>query len=205
MFRGRDGLLWFWRDSELTSYDGRAWSRPIRLVDTFGKATPGNSWAIRAGLEDRAGRIWLQTGYGLVMSDADHRAWTRRADIDKAVQLPGYDKFHQDRLSRFWFIRSMTAVVYDPSDRKTTRYNSPHEMPGMEDQARSITTVFADNGGRLLFGLDSGLLSLTPGDPKWEFCDLWPFELGDWISTLTEDSSGRIWITASLGVIVLEP
>jgi hypothetical protein len=202
MFRGIDGRLWFWRDGELTSYDGQACSRPIRLRDVLGDVRGG--WAIGGGLEDAAARLWLETRDGLVMSDADHRAWIKRVDVDRLVGLIG-PTMHQDRRGRLWFVRPMSAVVYEPTLGTATRYAPPESLPGMEDKATRINALYQDREGRLLFGLDSGLVSFTPDNGKWEFFDLWPFEIGNNVGVIMEDDAGRIWVTALLGVLVLEP
>jgi len=197
-FPGRDGRVWFWRDSRLTSYDGRGWSHTIELKDIFG---PGSGrWFISAGAEDRQGRLWLQTEQGVIRSDAARRNWAR------FPQISGTQIIYQDHEGRLWFGGYRSLVAIDTNGEQIRAYWPPASLRGLgPDSYLLVTGICQDREGRMILALGQRLLTYDERNDKWESFDIEPLGLGSLAWRILEDHSGRIWITTGGGVLVLDP
>lgn len=212
LFPGRSGKLWGLlsqigsRCNSLMVYDAQRWRGPIG-PEKSGDANTECSGAEIAniGLEDSEGYVWLP-GVDLVRYDVRKNEWKQYPDAPSIHATAIYE----DRKGRIWIGGTRGEVcVYDKTANLWTSYNLTQHLPptaGKHDfDILSITAIYQDRGGRMMFGSHEGLLTLNEAENKWELATSENSGLpNDWIYSISEDKSGRIWIGTSDGVVIVD-
>jgi len=132
IFSGREGRVWFWKKSELVSYDGYRWSDPIKLDQVLPNVA--DPFYITAGVEGHDGRVWLQTHQGVVSSDMSRRKWSWRPEIPAAAG----ETVYQDHWGRLWFIAFRSIVTFDPESNRLLPVLGPGREP-LTGSSRTLT------------------------------------------------------------------
>lgn len=162
--------------------------------------------SVLAGIEDRDGVVWLATPLAILSLDPVAQSWA-------VVPLPpGIGKVfnvYVDRTGRLWFWDSIgNASVYNKTTKSWTTYNILAKVTKAETQRDSfgIHAIYQDRNGQVFFGTEGGLVTLLENESKWV---LWTQEnsgLPDTeVTSILEDSVGRVWMGTGNGVVVLEP
>jgi ligand-binding sensor domain-containing protein len=223
MFPGLDGRLWLAVKNELRVYDGRRWTLRIKLSEATGDDVPVT---VRAGLQSRDGCIWLATSNGIVRFDQSKEQWMKmypiqrpgRADDDPALSIyarmaisDGVYRIYEDRNRRIWFGSAGSSgyqLVYDSRRDSWSHYELMNYFPdGLGSGAdMGLMVMYQDRTGRMMFGTKLGLLTLAENENKWELFTPGNSGLTDpRITSVLEDSGGRIWLGTGKGIVVLDP
>ncbi len=225
LFSGQSARLWFWKGDELMSNDGQGWSRPLKLSNEIKDPRPITSdgqlkventntlahsqkvrYEIFAALQDQDGYIWLGTVSGAIRFDERRREWKKYSQI----KVSPIDKIYQDKYGRLWFSDGWSNVeVYDIAKDSIITYNLlDHIRPAPNDEPVDLPLVlraiYQDSQGQMFFALNRGLLVFSEAAGKWELFDLKDIGLPYGIENIMEDKYGRIWITASSGIAILD-
>ena len=212
LFPGLSGKLWGLlsqigsRCNSLMVYDGHRWRGPIapEMSGDPDAECPGAEHA-RIGLQDSEGYVWLP-GIEIVRYDERKNEWKHYPDAP-AIHA---NAIYEDRKGRIWIGGIHGDVcVYDKTANLWTSHNLMEHLPaapGKRDfDILSITAIYQDRGGRMMFGSHEGLLTLNEAENKWELATSKNGGLpDDWIHSISEDKSGRIWIGTSDGVVIVQ-
>jgi hypothetical protein len=227
LFQGQAGQVWFWRADEILAYDGRSWSPPIRVTGESRDSGPQaedhlrgpesrpttrreRPYQVNDGISDHAGCIWLSTLRGVVSFDPKRRVWsTSRVLARQATGL-----IYEDRQHRIWVgdVVSQGISVYDPTQDSVRTFVLATRLPaGSRDTVSpTLTAVYQDRSGAMLFGIGKWLISFSEATGAWEAVSASDIGLsyggvpGD-IEGIIEDHIGRIWVTTTQGIAVLAP
>jgi PAS domain S-box-containing protein len=210
LIKDDEGIFWILTEAGLVSFvpEVREISRGQRepLYTTFKRfnAQPGDPHslshdAVRGGLLDSKGRLWLGTTDGLNLFDRKSgRSLQLRNMPGDPTSLSDntVNKVFQDRDGGIWVVTRYNGVNRLKSEDKPFFVyqhdpNNPNSLgPG------AVTAVFVDRSDRLWVGTSGGLsrfdgsnwtrFSHKPGDPS--------SLSGNAISVLGEDSSGALWV-----------
>jgi hypothetical protein len=226
LIQGRDGRVWFFNQDELSCYDGNRWSSlrlsevikdappeiPPQVVGTDQEALALYRYRIRyhiyAGIEDRTAHIWLSTGSGVVRFD-ERSEWKKYPQLRRYSAHPMY----ADRQGRIWLVNWNHVVLFDPVKATVAPYNvADHVPPDRDDDIGlyanpTVNAIYQDKRGHILFAVGPGLLCFTEQSDKWEYFDLKAVMGYRYVlpapESFMEDNRGQIWITTSIGILVL--
>jgi ligand-binding sensor domain-containing protein len=117
---------------------------------------------------------------------------------------------YEDRKGRIWIARAHGNVcVYDKTLDIWTSYNLIDHLPATANKKDfadlRTAAIYQDRLGRLMFGGNRGLFIFDEAENRWELLTSKNSSLPhDWITSISEDKSGRIWIGAYHGVVIVE-
>ena len=210
LFPGRNGKLWGLlsqigsRCNSVMLYDGHKWRGPIAPEKSGDEECSGAEQA-KIGLQDSEGYVWLP-GFEVVRYDERKNEWKHYPDAPDIHA----NAIYEDRKGRIWIGGIHGDVcVYDKTANLWTTHNlTEHQpiTPGKRDfDTLSITAIYQDRGGRMMFGTHEGLFTYNEAENKWELATSKNSGLPyDWIHSISEDKSGRIWIGTSDGVVIVQ-
>ena len=101
--------------------------------------------------------------------------------------------------------------MYDKVRDSVTTYKLSDDLSDKSTarQETVVRAIYQDKQGRILFGVDQGVLSYQETDKKWVFKRMGKVGLdasgepGD-VNYIMEDRSGEIWVVTTAGIAVLE-
>ncbi|MEK6301159.1 MAG: two-component regulator propeller domain-containing protein [Acidobacteriota bacterium] len=208
-FPGRSGKLWCLlrkfdsRDNSLMFYDGQKWTGPIEPKKSrdseFSRAAHAN-----IGLQDSEGYVWLP-GIKVVRFDGRKNEWKGYPEAPDIFALSIYE----DRKGRIWIGGADGNVcVYDKGLDVWTSYKLMDHLPKTANKndfdGLATEALYQDRAGQMMFGTRQGLFTLREAENKWELNTSENSGLPDnWIHSISEDKSGRIWIGTGHGVAIL--
>jgi hypothetical protein len=222
IFRGTGGTLWFWNNDELRSYDGQKFSNPILLserlrnlknsivlksgrFESIGTHTDqqNENYAILEALQDREGYIWLCTRNGIVKFDERKNKFIKFLQNELGV----VSKIYEDQTGRIWFSDGFDVAVYDKRKNTSILYTISNHLSN--PRSVSVTSIYQDKRRQIFIGLDKGLLVYKELENKWEYFNLKEIDsnqIGNEIriEQIMEDKLGKIWVTTSSGIIILD-
>jgi ligand-binding sensor domain-containing protein len=166
-----------------------------------------------SGLQDSKGYVWLGTYAGIIRFDEGKN----RVEVyDKKVAPGVMYEIYEDRKGRIWFANQYGSVyVYSNADGSWGSYNLLNQLPQSDlnelvldhegKKLFTISAIYEDNSGQLMFGTSQGLIVFSEKQNKWR---LFTRENSKLISNIVvaifEDRNGRIWLGTSTGIMVLE-
>jgi ligand-binding sensor domain-containing protein len=221
LFKGVDGKLWFWSQDELKSYDGQKWSDTIVLSKRLPEPGKDNllksgdqqvrdksliiqkeQYEIFDGMQDSEGYLWICTRNGIIRYDERKNEFSKYPQI----KLEAASLVYEDQQGCLWFSNAYDVVVYDKKKNSGIFHRlSEHILPS---QASSINTIYQDKKGQILFGLNRGVLAYKESENKWEYFTLKELDTNEAfdsinIEQIMEDKSGKIWLTTTIGLVIL--
>jgi len=213
VFQGHGGREWVIFRSKsksfLTCFDGVKWSASIELpVFVVGGGL--------SGCEDKDGGIWLGVNFEVWTLDRKNLKWTK---WDKPPVLDSVHRTYEDRHGRLWFAGSEDFVaICDKDMNSTATYKFTDYLPSsakvtnrilapfLMNPTFSINSMYQDKSGQIMIATNRGLLVVANDEKRWSFVNLENTVLqSNLITTLFEDSAGRIWLGSSGGIVVLKP
>jgi ligand-binding sensor domain-containing protein len=219
-FRDAAGTLWFWSGEEVRSYNGKDWSTVKRIsdslkdlprpkaqqLDSVKEGGPAKYWThvqyeILDAIEDREGFWWLGTVGGIVRYQKQQKEWKRFPEIKQNEHI------YEDKAGRLWFADSDYVSVYDKvrDSTKTFRLSDHISVDRCGDSFPGLNCLLQDKRGQMLFGHGCGLLCYSEATARWDLISLTDIGLENEVEDIMEDRLGRIWISTSSGLVVLEP
>jgi len=210
-----EGTLWFWSGEELRNYDGARWSPTYRISEMFKEPVPRNAAADREtvryevfdAIQDRDKLWWFALVSGIVRYDKIRNVWKRFPQIEPNRQI------YEDRSGRLWFADTDLVSVYDKSKDSVRSFRLSDHLT-TEHCGYSLPTLrcmYQDKRGQMLFGHGCGLICYSETTSKWELIHFNRIGLKDSddesnaVNDIMEDRQGRIWISCSTAILVLEP
>jgi ligand-binding sensor domain-containing protein len=209
-FPGRSGKLWCLlrkfdsRDNSLMLYDGQKWTGPIEPKKSRDSASSRPAHA-NIGLQDSEGYVWLP-GIKVVRFDERKNEWKGYPEAPHIFALSIYE----DRKGRIWIGGADGDVcVYDKALDFWTSHKLVDHLPKTANKndfdRLAIDALYQDRDGQMMFGTRQGLFILSEAENKWELVTSGNSNLpNDWIHSISEDRSGRIWIGTSDGVVIVD-
>jgi signal transduction histidine kinase/ligand-binding sensor domain-containing protein/DNA-binding response OmpR family regulator len=147
--------------------------------------------------------LWIGTGStGMYLFDIRKREFK---DFDGRNQLANFNivDLERDSHGNVWIATHKNGVLKMDTEGKITR----QEFEGIPFDIlknANFITIYEDNEENIWFGTEFlGLIRLTPGGSNTVF-DISENLLTNEISTITEDSYGRLWISTTGGLAMLE-
>lgn len=209
-FPGRSEKLWCLlreldsRNNSLMLYDGQKWTGPFAPQTSSGDRIPSRAAHANIGFQDSEGFVWLP-GIKVVRFDPNNNEWK---SYPKAPNILA-NSIYEDRKGRIWLGGSHSDVcVYDKALGAWTKYKLVDHLPRLADKNDAarlvIETIYQDQAGQMMFGTRLGLFTFGEAENKWELVTSRNSGLPtDWVTCISEDRSGRVWIGTSHGVVVL--
>ena len=219
MFPGGNGKIWFAVKDRLAAYNGLEWKPRIRLSEAI---QDDDAVTVRAGLQDRSGYIWLGTTQGILRFNESRNEWAICDPFERDPISPGgslnspYARemakrgvvaIYEDRRRRIWFIDAEGHVmIWKESEKTWTSDKLSLHLPSERRDLGFVHAMYQDRRGQMMFATSRGLLVFSENNARWELLTQENSGLPDTlITSIFEDSSGRIWIGTGKGIVVLEP
>lgn len=214
--RDADGTLWFWSGEELRSYDGKRWSPVTKVSEIFEESAPtkepGGDWKkfqyqIFDAIQDRDKFWWFAMVSGIVRYDKRKNEWRRFPQIEPNFQI------YEDKMGRIWFGDRQLVSVYDKGKDSVRNFRLSDYLPsdrcGYSPPA--LRCMYQDKRGQMLFGHACGLLCYSETSSSWNLVTFANLGISGYdeesneVNDIMEDKNGRIWVSISNAIVVLEP
>jgi hypothetical protein len=225
LFTGRDGILWCWRGDELRTFNGKKWSDSLVLTEIFKTANriegatlnrkaakdeqiniQKKDFEIIDALQDNEGYIWACTLKFIVRFKVRQN---KVLEFSQIISDP-VSRIFEDRTGRMWLADYTDVYIYDKRKKSKIYHDLSNHIPISQRSGAYIRSIYQDKQKNLLFGLNRGLLYYRESINQWEYFDLLNLDRDDLFDSvrvdhIMEDSSGKIWLSTSVGVVILEP
>ncbi len=165
----------------ITQYSQDVWLRQSGL--------PTNT--VNVVHQTRDGYLWLGTTVGLFRFDGDHFEWISTNPLD-SKNREAVSSLYEAPDGNLW-IGTAYYQLRCLKDGKIVHYG---DQDGI--QSRNINVVFVSRNGDLWLGASYGLYKFKDG--KFIFIQINP----TYITAITEDALGRIWVGTHSGIRILE-
>jgi ligand-binding sensor domain-containing protein len=162
---------------------------------------------VLCGLADKQRRVWLGLPNALLVFDEESRLWSLN---DIPADLGGVHKMYCDRLGRLWLADiSGKLAVKTPGQGSwrvislggTALQASANPSPGL-----MIDAIYQDKLGQMFFATDAGLIVYREKENSWAVLNWMNSSLpSDIVTTIFEDTGGRIWLGVGSHIMILEP
>lgn len=192
------GGVWIGTDSGLDYIDNDP-DKPVQryALASATKQAP-EARAVRALLEDRAGMLWIGTGYGLIqLEPRTGEQVLFQADARNPSALPANEvqTLLEDSARRVWVGTTAGLALYDPHKLGFDIYKHDAADPTSLPDDR-IVSLFEDRGGLLWVGTQ--LAGAAKWNPRsWSFGHRLERDAEAAVNNITsfsQDRSGTIWI-----------
>ena len=152
------------------------------------------------GLQDRYGSIWLGARKAIVRFNPKENAW-------KVYPLQGLVEvrlIYEDRQGRLWFADEQGHLsVYNQKLGNWKSYDLSIYFPQI--QPKRITSIYQSKAGQIMIGTRDGLVLFMERENRWRILSEGNPNLPVYgVTAIVEDKLGRIWISESQGILVLE-
>ncbi|MFT3826253.1 MAG: two-component regulator propeller domain-containing protein [Chitinophagaceae bacterium] len=163
--------------------------------------------SIRAFVNDANDNVWIATAGGV---NRYNTATGNMEFLDEKDSLPKtfYWALLKDYRDNIWIGERANLYYYSPTDKKV---HTLADHPVLHQyKNHGVRCIFEDSHHRLWFGMNgSGLVMYDPQKqaPKaWQRTDQNDTTLlGNYISAITEDKKGIIWIASFFGLVSYDP
>ena len=220
LFTDAAGTLWFWAGDELRGYDGQKWFATKRVSDSFREPAPTEDthldprkivepakwnkkvrYEILDAIQDREGNLWLGMLSGVVRYQKQRDEWRRFSQIEQNEHI------YEDKIGRLWFADWDYVSLYDKAKDSinTFRLSDHFSVDRCSDSFPGLNCLVQDRRGQVFFGHGCGLLCYAEASGRWDLISLTDIGLDNEVEDIIEDRTGRIWISTSGGLAVLEP
>ena len=148
----------------------------------------------------------MAAGHQVVRFDERKNEWKGYPEAPKILA----SSIYEDRKGRIWLGGSNSDVcVYDKALEAWTKYKLVDHLPRLADKndfnELDIEAIYQDWSGQMMVGTRLGLFTFSEGENKWELVTSRNSGLPtDWVTSISEDKSRRIWIATSHGVVILD-
>ncbi len=199
---GNGGVAWYDRDRD----------RFVRVPS--GPGSRGLSGdRVYAILEDRAGRLWIGTEYGLDRVDVDARVYEHHPlDLPREGEEPGSVVYalHEGLHGRFWVGTGSGLLSFDPETGRQERWIGRDDHSDGPDRTPVLDLLGADDGKIWVASVGGGLYLIDPQTGQQERFAPRAGDPGSLSNTrvrrLARDHDGRLWVgTEDGGLNVLDP
>ncbi|RDC64442.1 hybrid sensor histidine kinase/response regulator [Adhaeribacter pallidiroseus] len=165
-----------------------------------------NANAAYALLEDRNHNIWIATnGNGvkvLEWSSQKIESYRFKPDDPNSLSNDAIRSLYEDREGNIWFGTYSGISVYNPYNKKFTRYNKSEHNLGSD----AAMTIFGDSRGNIWVGTLGGGLNLF--DKRRQKFKVFKVEQGapnNTINFISEDANGYLWLSTENGISRFDP
>ncbi len=192
----RRGFIWLGTNDGLYRYDGYS-LKPYRHDPNDNRTIGDNT--IKVLFKDRAGMLWIGTGYGgLDRLDPEREVFTHYphdAGNSRSLRSQTVTSIYEDRAGSLWIGTSGGLDRLDPESRGFIHHELGAREPTGHDD---ISALYEDRSGVFWVGTQHGLYRLDRGNGH-----LSPLPTGtndprnrgaEWVNTIVTDSSGTLWL-----------
>lgn len=179
-------------------------ARPDGLVNDF----------IKTLLPDPRGKVWIGTEAGLQCLDPEtghFRSYPLETAPDGAVQPTRVDFLHLDRSGALWAASQASGLFRVDPGTGAVRCLRHDEANPASLSNNSVTCVFEDRAGNFWIGTWGGGLDCLEAGSLQQGRAVFRHFTPDRgvhaynISGITEDASGTLWVSSSVGLFRLDP
>jgi streptogramin lyase len=232
LFQDQDRNLWFMtRRHGLVYHNGHAFSGPMKpgadvessyrallfpgyAADKQPQVVPleGESRAVSEsgqGFRAADGLIWLSASRAVVTFDQRAGSWKI---IRLPPGLPGFPSLCEGRRGTVWFCGPIGQLAtYDRAEGRWSMIDLLGHLPASNSDdsmtlPHLVHGIYLDRSGTIMIPTNRGLVTFNPELNKWESFTSTNSALPDsYLTGITEDAEGRIWLTERSGIVVLDP
>jgi ligand-binding sensor domain-containing protein/two-component sensor histidine kinase len=206
ILRDSRGFLWFGTRDGLSRFDGQSF--------TTYRIEHSSSPSVSQIIERRRGDylVVLQSGAVYRFDAQTHASTESSAARDDTVTLhaervsddvPG--GLFEDHTGRLWVIGMGGLYLTSESDHHLTSRPIELRLPGRNPPVTNITRIIEARDGSLWLLTNLGLVRRAEDGRVMLYGAPPAMPVASFLSTLFEDSQGRIWIASHRGVYVLKP
>jgi len=189
---------WVGTENGLDYIDGTLDKPVARYTLAKSAKYPPEAHAVRALIEDRAGTLWIGTGYGLIqLEPRTGEQILFQADPRNPSALPSNEvqTLLEDSARRLWVGTTAGLALYDPHKLGFDTYkHDAADSSSLPDDR--VVSLFEDRGGLLWVGTQ--LAGVAKWNPRsWSFGhrlerDVEPTVNN--VTSFTQDRTGTLWI-----------
>lgn len=197
------GFIWFASQVGLYRFDGHE----LKMFGHDAHDTSSlSSWGVHDITEDKKGRIWVSTVYGINLLDRRTGTFERLLPDPEKVSTKGGNFIHTvyaDQTNQVWAISNQDVFVFNERTH-TLQVVTCASNPTSTRFARSITST---DDGTIWCGAKDGLLKLAPGDTSFTYI-LPRLEKGDEeieIYKIARGHNGMLWLSTDHGLAQFDP
>ncbi|MEM8907870.1 MAG: two-component regulator propeller domain-containing protein [Bacteroidota bacterium] len=202
------GFLWLGSSDGLFRYDGKAFQAFYH--DPFDSTTLSNNF-IKDIIEDRQGRLWVATRYGLNCYLPDRSVFVRYLQKESPhLELVNIvNSVLEDRPGKIWFSTLYGLFQMDVESGEQLHF-LPEEENNYSIPHRSIWNLFEDQSGALWMGSNNGLVRYA-NDGSFRFeCFLPDASTTTGLKTervfnFYEQTNGILWMGTDQGLYRVNP
>ena len=198
------GFLWFATNSGLYRYDGyslKAYRHDVH--DTTSVSSPG----VHFVSEDRFGRIWVSTMYGINLLDRRTGTFSRYLPHPSEVGFKGKNIIRDllvDQDNRLFVLGNKNLYLFDENTKGFKLINQA-DHPTKQYRVNAMIEL---KNGTIWCAADKGLLKILPGDTLFSFIQpdtIIESGYNEDVKVIAAASNNKIWIYTSAGFGLFDP
>jgi signal transduction histidine kinase/ligand-binding sensor domain-containing protein/CheY-like chemotaxis protein len=198
------GFIWFASEVGLFRFDGITLKEYGHEVND---STSLSTWAVNDVTEDREGRIWVATAYGINLLDRRTGKFRRFLHGGEEASTKGSNYIHDvhaDQSNRVWAVGSQSLFLYDD---KMEVFN-PVRRAARAEHTAPIRMIVESDDGTIWCGSSRGVLRILPGDTVLTGLDQSQPQTSQRdaaISAIAAAPNGALWIARTGGLYLFNP